>query len=81
MATATGFVALTLPGCRFITPILDLTAECSTPFREPLQFIVITVISVISGTFPIPMGLSSRRWITSVSGDRHAIGMFIVMEE
>jgi hypothetical protein len=31
---------------------LDSTAECRTPFREPLQFIVIAVMSVISGTFP-----------------------------
>jgi hypothetical protein len=31
---------------------LDSTAECRTPFREPLQFFVIAVMSVISGTFP-----------------------------
>jgi hypothetical protein len=35
-----------------IAPSLDLTAECRTPFREPLQFIVIAVMSVIGGTFP-----------------------------
>ena len=29
---------------------------CRTPFREPLQFIVIGVMSAMSGTFPIPMG-------------------------
>jgi hypothetical protein len=26
--------------------------ECLTPFREPLQFIVMSVIVVISGSFP-----------------------------
>jgi hypothetical protein len=40
------------PGSRPITPPLDLTAECHTPFREPLQFIVIAVMSVMSGTLP-----------------------------
>ena len=37
---------------RPITPFLDLTAECRTPFREPLQFIVIAVMSVMGGPFP-----------------------------
>ena len=42
---------------RPITPFLDLTAECRTPFREPLQFIVIAVMSVMSGTFPYTYGV------------------------
>jgi hypothetical protein len=29
-----------------------LRKECRHPFREPLQFIVIAVMSVMSGTFP-----------------------------
>ena len=29
-----------------------ISGECRTPFREPLQFIVIAVMSVMSGTFP-----------------------------
>jgi hypothetical protein len=33
---------------------LDSTAECRTPFREPLQFIV---IAVISGSFPDTYGI------------------------
>jgi hypothetical protein len=34
-----------------------LQKECRTPFREPLQFIVITVMSVMSGTFPDTYGV------------------------
>ena len=56
-ATATGFVALVLPMLPPIAPSLDLTAECRTPFREPLQFIVIAVMSVMSGTFPDTNGV------------------------
>jgi hypothetical protein len=29
-----------------------VSAECRTPFRKVLQFIVIAVMSVMSGTFP-----------------------------
>jgi hypothetical protein len=36
---------------------LDSTAECRTPFREPLQFIVIALMSVIGGTFPDTYGV------------------------
>jgi hypothetical protein len=36
---------------------LDSTAECRTPFREPLHFIVIAVMSVMSGTFPDTNGV------------------------
>jgi hypothetical protein len=39
---------------RPIAPSLDLTAECRTPFREPLQLIV---MSVMSGTFPDTYGV------------------------
>jgi hypothetical protein len=45
------------PCCRPIRPFLDLTAECSTPIREPLQIIVITVISVMRDTFPDTYGV------------------------
>src|SRR5215208_6088690 len=40
------------PYSRPIARSLDSTAECRTPFREPLQFIVIAVMSVMSGPFP-----------------------------
>src|SRR5215212_8884331 len=50
---------LTLPLLTLITPFLDLTAECRTPFREPLQFIVIAVMSVMSGAFPDTYGVST----------------------
>ena len=36
---------------RPIARSLDSTAECPTLFREPLQFIVMAVMSVMSGTF------------------------------
>jgi hypothetical protein len=42
---------------RPIARSLDSTAECRTPFREPLQFIVIAVMSVMSGTFPYTYGV------------------------
>ena len=42
---------------RTIARSLDSTAECRTPFREPLQFIVIAVMSVMSGTFPYTYGV------------------------
>ena len=56
-ATATGFVALVLLMLPPIARSLDSTAECRTPFREPLQFIVIAVMSVMSGTFPYTYGI------------------------
>jgi hypothetical protein len=34
-----------------------ISGECRTPFREPLQFIVIAVMSVMSGTFPDTNGV------------------------
>src|ERR671921_2703150 len=49
--------ALCSPYSRPIARSLDSTAECRTPFREPLQFIVIAVMSVISDTFPYTYGL------------------------
>src|ERR671921_2553948 len=49
--------ALCSPYSRPIARSLDSTAECRTPFREPLQFIVITVMGVMSGTFPYTYGL------------------------
>src|SRR5918993_784794 len=46
------FVALMLPMFLAHRTLSRLRRECRTPFREPLQFIVIAVMSVISGTFP-----------------------------
>jgi hypothetical protein len=40
------------PYSRPIARSLDSTAESRNPFREPLQFIVIAVMSVIGGTHP-----------------------------
>src|SRR5829696_2285301 len=55
---------------------LDSTAECRTPFREPLQFIVITVMSVMSGTFPDTYGvfyMTINSWrVRGPSCHRHA---------
>jgi hypothetical protein len=56
-ATATGFVALVLPYSRHITPSLNSKKSAATPFREPPQFIVIAVMSVMSGTFPDSNGV------------------------
>jgi hypothetical protein len=36
---------------------LDSTAECRTPLRVPLQFIVIAVMSVMSGAVPDTNGV------------------------
>jgi hypothetical protein len=47
-ASASPFVCLVLPITRPITAS-----------RKPLQFIVIAVMSVISGTSPIPIGFST----------------------
>jgi hypothetical protein len=55
-ASALAFVGLALPMFPPIAPPPGTTAESRTPFREPLQFIV---IAVMSGTFPIPMGFST----------------------
>jgi hypothetical protein len=47
----------------FVLPIFlahrtsPISGECPTPFREPLQFIVIAVMSVMSGTFPDTYGV------------------------
>src|SRR4051812_24961824 len=54
---------------------LDSTAECRTPFREPPRFIVIAVMSVMSGTFPHTYGLfclTSNYWrVRGPSRHRH----------
>ena len=42
---------------RLIAPPLDLTAESRIAFREPLQFIVMSVMVVISGTFSDTYGI------------------------
>ena len=48
--------------CRACAPMLPAhrtvsAREGPTPFREPLQFIVIAVMSVMSGTFPDTYGV------------------------
>jgi hypothetical protein len=54
---------------------LDSTAECRTPFREPLQFIVMSVMSVMRGTFPYTYGvvcMTVNRWcVRGPSCHRH----------
>src|SRR5215211_7181899 len=50
--SASLFDGLTLPLLPAITPSLISREECGHPFRELLQFIVIAVMSVMSGTFP-----------------------------
>ena len=50
--TATGFVALALPSFPAHHTISHLRKEWRTPFRISLQFIVMGVMSVMSGTFP-----------------------------
>jgi hypothetical protein len=69
------------PYSRPIAGSLDSTAECRTPFRGPLRFIVIAVMSVMRGTFLDTYGVSARRSIPDVSGGRHAIVMVSVTEE
>jgi len=53
------FVALVLPMLLAHRTVSHLQEECRHPFREPLQFIVIAVMSVMSGTFPDTYGLST----------------------
>jgi hypothetical protein len=50
-ATATGFVALVLPMLPPHQTIPRPHSRVLHPFREPLHFIVMIVMSVISGTF------------------------------
>jgi hypothetical protein len=57
-ASASPFVCLVLPITRLIAPSL-ISGEGRTPFREPLQFIVIAVMSVMSDTFPDTYGVST----------------------
>jgi hypothetical protein len=56
-ASASPFIALTLP--LFPAHARSLISEKSvaTPFRESLQSIVIAVMSVMSGTFPNTYGV------------------------
>ncbi len=52
-ATATLFDGLALPMLpAHRTPPSRLWKECRTAFRETLRFIVMSVITVIRGTFP-----------------------------
>jgi hypothetical protein len=73
------FVALVHP--KPITPFLDLTAECPTPFREPLQFIVIAVTGVIRGTFPHTYGVFYMTINSWRVRDRRVIVTVTVTEE
>ena len=58
-ATATGFVALVLPMLPPHHTISHFRRDEYIAFREALQFIVITVMSVISGIFPDTYGVFS----------------------
>jgi hypothetical protein len=66
---------LTLPLLPAHRTISHLQKECGHPFREPLQFIVITVMSVIRGTFPDTNGVfyvTINSWrVRGPSRDRH----------
>jgi hypothetical protein len=71
--------------CRTCAPILSarrttshLQKGCGHPFREPLQFIV---MSVMGGTFPDTYRVFYMTANCGVFGDRHAIVMGIVTEE
>jgi hypothetical protein len=55
--SASHFDGLTLPMLPALARSLNSTTECRTPFRKVLQFIVIAVMSVISGTFPYTNGV------------------------
>ena len=57
--SASHFVALALPILSAHHSLYHLKIGCCHPFREPLQFIVIAVMSVISGTFPDTYGVST----------------------
>ena len=76
-----GFVALVLPCSRPITRSPVSTESAATPFREPLQFIVIAVMSVMSGTFPDTYGVFYMTVNCRVFGDRHVIVMVSVIGE
>jgi hypothetical protein len=55
--------------------------SCRTLIREPLQIIVITVISVIDGTFSDTYGILYMTMDHWVFGDRHVIVMLTVIVE
>jgi hypothetical protein len=55
-ASATPFVGLALPIRSTHHSIYHLKIGCRYPFRKPLQFIVITVMSVMRATFPDTYG-------------------------
>jgi len=55
-ATATGFVALVLPMLLAHQTISHLRSV-PLPFRDPLHFIVMSVMGVISGAFPHTYGV------------------------
>ena len=57
------------------------TYQLSHSFREPLRFIVITVISVMSSTFSDTYGILYMTMDRSVFGDRHVFVMFTVIVE
>jgi hypothetical protein len=51
------FDGLVLPHVPAHRMISHLQKECGHPFREPLHFIVIAVMSVMRGTFPYTYGV------------------------
>ena len=73
-----GLCRLCAPARRTVSP---LRREGRTPFREPLQFIVITVMSVIGSTFPHTYGVIYMTVKDEGFGDRHVIVMVSVMEK
>jgi hypothetical protein len=56
-ATATGFVGLALPILSTYHSIYHLKIGCRHSFIKPLQFIVIAVMAVMSGTFADTYGV------------------------
>jgi hypothetical protein len=57
------------------------TYQLSHPLSEPLQIIVITVISLMSSTFSDTLGFLYMTMDRSVFGGRHVFVMFTVIVE
>jgi hypothetical protein len=73
--------ALRSPYSRLITASIIFKKSAATPFREPLHFIVISVMGVIGGTFPHTYGVIYMTVKDEGFGDRHVIVMVSVMEK
>ena len=57
------------------------TYQLSHPFREPLRFIVITVISVMSSTFFDTYGILCMTTVTRCLGTVMSLNMFTFIVE